>query len=64
METKGTVDVTKPVLKLPECGVEGCSNPGWIALRSRFVCGECLVRLNQIEADEVFNKLKKPNYII
>ena len=56
---KQQINIKKPINKLPSCGVEGCDNDGWIGLGNRFVCGECLMRLRQIEIDEQFNKLKK-----
>ncbi len=49
----------KPIAKLPKCGVEGCDNDGWIGLGNRFVCGECVIRIRQIEIAEQFEKLKK-----
>mgnify|MGYP001565155792 CR=1 FL=1 len=55
---KGIVDISKPITQLPECGVEGCSNDGWIGLGSRFVCGECLLKYQKIKNEEIFEKLK------
>ncbi len=52
------VDLTKPIKELPKCGVEGCNNDGWIGLKGRFVCGDCIMRLNKMENDEIFDKLK------
>ncbi len=45
--------------ELPECGVEGCNEKGWIGLGNRFVCGDCVIRIRQIEIAEQFEKLKK-----
>jgi len=55
---RGQVDMGKPITELPDCGVEGCNNKGWIGLKEKFVCGQCILRLSKIESDAVFEKLK------
>ncbi len=64
--SKGIVDIMKTVLQRPECGVEGCSNDGWIAIRGVVICGDCAMRWQQIEnekmlkeTNEILEKLKK-----
>jgi len=56
---KGQIDIKKPITELPNCGVEGCTNKGWIGLKGRFVCGECILRLQKIQSDAIFDRLKK-----
>ncbi len=53
------IDLRKPIIKLPQCGVGGCNNDGWIGLGNRFVCGECIIKVRQIEIEEQFERLKK-----
>ena len=56
---KGIVDITKPITQLPECGVEGCSNDGWIVLGQKFVCGECLLKWQKLRSESMYDLLKK-----
>lgn len=59
ISVKGTVDITKTITELPECGVEGCNNQGWIALGDKFVCGECLLRWQKMKNEQLWENLKK-----
>ena len=56
---KGTIDISKPIIQLPQCGVEGCNNDGWIALGDRFVCGGCLLKWQRLKNEQMWEKLKK-----
>ena len=56
---KGIVDIRKPINQLPECGVEGCSNNGWIGLGGKFVCGECLIKWQRLQSEKMYEELRK-----
>ena len=43
----------------PKCAVKNCDNEGWILVGSKFVCGECAVKFNNVQSKMIFNIIEE-----
>jgi len=47
------------IKRLPKCGVEGCSNDGFISCAGVFMCGACAEKANSMNNKIMLEALRK-----
>jgi len=51
--------VLKNIKQLPTCGVKGCSNDGLVYMAGDFICGECVIRFENMKNKKIMDELAR-----